>query len=102
MHLACEGRRAGVGVACRDRVVDVDLDTRVGSLVRARERDEVRGRLAATASNLKLSARQVELGSAYALSSVDGDVLVTHQVFSRCNALRDLDVVGGSACAERY
>lgn len=100
MHLASESRRAGVSVACRDRVVDVDLNTRVGSLVRARERDEVRWRLAAAASNLKLCTGQVELGSTYALSSVDGDVLVAHQVFARCNALRDLDVVGGSACAD--
>lgn len=78
LHLASKCRRTWVGVASGNRVVDVDQDTRVGSLVRAREGDKVRGCLAATTSNLKLRARKVKLGSALALSGMDGDVLIAH------------------------
>jgi hypothetical protein len=78
LHLASKCRRTWVGVASRNWVVDVDQDTRVGSLVRAREGDKVRGCLAATTGNLKLRTRKVKLGSALALSGMDGDVFIAH------------------------
>lgn len=62
-NLAAEDRRAGVLVRCRDRVVDVDEDTRVRGLVRARESNLVRGVGAAAACDADLGARNVELGT---------------------------------------
>lgn len=85
-HLASERSRAGVGVRCRLGVVDVDEDTRVGSLVRARERHEVAGRAAAAASDGELSARQVKLSATGALRHVKGNLLVAHEVVARWQA----------------
>ena len=72
--------RAGVLVASGDRVVDVDQDTRVSSLVSTGERDG-RTRSSRTAtSDSDLRARDVELGSASGGGSVDGDILGTEEV----------------------
>lgn len=80
--LACEGSRAGVCVVRGLGVVDVDQDTGVGGLVRARERNQVLGLGATATRHGKLSARQVELGTTAALGDVQGDLLVPHQVFA--------------------
>lgn len=61
--LALEDRGAGVLVRGRDGPVDVDQDTGVRGLVRAREGDLV-GRLGAAATgDLNLGAADVELGT---------------------------------------
>lgn len=102
-HLAFENSRARVRVRSEDGVVDVDEDTRVSSLVRARECHEVRaGWLrAAAARDGNLTARQVELGASRALGDVQGDLLAAHEIVAWGNAGRDGNVNGGLACNNR-
>jgi hypothetical protein len=96
--LAGEGRRTRVDIAGRNRVVDVDKNSWVGSLVGTRESSQVGRRLGAASGDLELGTAEVELGSTGALSDVKTDVLVAHQVLSGGNAGRDLDVVVCGAC----
>lgn len=92
-RLAGERWWARVCVAGRNGVVDVDQDTRVRRLISTRERNQIGRRLAAASSYVELCAGKVELGAACALSGVQTNVLVAHQVLSGGDAAWDLDVV---------
>jgi hypothetical protein len=74
-------------VVCGDGVVDVNKDTGIASLVRAREADERRRAAAATVVDLDLGAGDVELGAAGAAGAVEGDVLRAEQVLARGQGL---------------
>jgi hypothetical protein len=78
-------------VVCGNGVVDVNEDTRVGSLVGAGEADERRRAAAATVVDLDLGAGDVELGAAGAARAVEGDVLRTEQVLARGQGLGEGD-----------
>lgn len=90
---------SGRSVRSRDRVVDVDQNTGVSRLVSAGEADERAGRAAAAASNLDLSAGDVELSTAGGASRVQRNVLDTEEIFTRGQALGDGDGDLALACA---
>jgi hypothetical protein len=91
--LASKRGRSRVLVACRDGVVDIDLNARVSGLVCSREGDKVRRRRATTACDINLSARKVELSATDAPRIVERDVFVPHQVLSGGDTRGNLDVV---------
>ena len=83
---AREGCRSRVDVACRNRVVDVDQNSRVARLVGTRECHEVGGSLASATRDLNLCTGEVELCASRALSDVQSNVLISHEVLARRNA----------------
>jgi hypothetical protein len=97
-NLTSEGSRPRVDIAGRNRVVDVDQNSWVASLVGTREGYQVGSRLGAASSDLELGTAKVELRSTGALGDVETNVLVAHEVLSWGNAGRDLDVVVCGAC----
>lgn len=72
--------RTRVSVASRDRVVDVDQDTRISVLVRARQRDSRARSSRSATSDSDLGTRDVELRAALGRSSMDGNVLDAEKV----------------------
>lgn len=94
IYLASEDGRSRRRVRCRHGVVNIDHQARVRRLIRTRERDEVRRRLAPAARHRELGARDVRLGAAGGAGAVESDVLDAQQVVARGDARRDL---GGHA-----
>lgn len=69
--------------------VSINSDARVSSLVRARESYKTCWVLATTTDYLELMASRVELRSWIRVCGMQGDKLMTNEVISRRNALRD-------------
>jgi hypothetical protein len=90
IHLALEHARAR-GSVCLLSAVQVVCDTRVGSLVRAREGDGGRGLARAAGDDVDLRTLHVELRTGVAASRVQSNELTTEQVLTGCNAGWDGD-----------
>jgi hypothetical protein len=81
--------RARRRVRRRHRVVDVDQDSRVRRLVRARERNQRSRGSIATARNLDLRTADVKLRSARGPRRMQRNVLHAEEILSARQALRD-------------
>lgn len=80
--------RAGNGVG-RERLVEVEEDTRVGGSVEGSEVATTADSLAATASNLEVDALGVGLSTVGLASRVKTDDLVSENVFTGLEVLGD-------------
>lgn len=81
-------------IACRNRIVDIDQNARIRSLISARQRDRRTRRPEAPASNSDLRAGDVELCPASGARGVDGNVLGAQEVVARRQGLRDREGEG--------
>jgi hypothetical protein len=90
-YLAAPDSRAGRRVASRHRVIDVELDARISSLVRTRESNLGTWGAVSTILNLDLRAGDIKLCAPDCRGGVQGDVLDAHQVFARGKGLGEGD-----------
>lgn len=78
-------RRAGHGVVCRDRVVDVDLNAWLGTSVDAGDLCGIGGCAGARPRDLYLCARDIELCATDSLRAMEGDLFDAEEVLAcRC------------------
>jgi hypothetical protein len=101
-HLAAEDTRTRVLIRCRNRVVDVDLDTGVIRLISTWEGDLVRRISAAAASDSQLSTRNVELGTTRGAGAVQSNMLSAEQIVSGPDTPGDGDRESALACGLEY
>jgi hypothetical protein len=78
--------------------VNVDPESGILGLVRARERDERARCSAAPTSDGKLCARDVQLGAVEAAGCVQGNMLDAQEVLARRQRARNGDRGGGLVC----
>lgn len=90
-HLPTPDLGSRRSVRSRNRVVNVDQDSRVGSLVSTREANQRSGVTTAATGNLDLGTADVELGTARRTGRVEGNVLDAEEVLARRQRLGDGD-----------
>jgi len=98
-RLTADRGRAGVGIACRSRPVQLKENARVCGRVGTRERDEVaRLQRPRAPGDGELSTSDVKLSTSHCGGAVQGDMLHTEQVVTVCDALGNGDADLRLAC----